>query len=62
MIDIEKHNFFKLLIKDFKIELPNNLKERKIYKEIENFKESEYIYCIAYEMLIRTDKYNRLLE
>ncbi len=62
MIDIEKHNFFKLLIKDFKIELPNNLKERKIYKEIENFKESEYIYCIAYEMLIRTDEYNRLLE
>ena len=62
MIDIENHNFFKLLIEDFKIELPNNLKERKIYKEIENFKESEYIYCIAYEMLIRTDEYNRLLE
>ena len=44
------------------IKLPNNLQNRKIYEEIENFREAEYIYCIAYEMLIRTDEYNRLLE
>ena len=59
---IEENEFLSSLCKEFNIELPINLQNREIYKEIENFKEAEYIYCIAYEMLIRTDEYNRLLE
>ncbi len=59
---IGKNEVLKLLLTEYSIDLPNNLKNREIYKEIENFKEAEYIYCIAYEMLIRTDEYNELLE
>lgn len=59
---IEENEFLSSLCKEFNIELPINLQNREIYKEIENFKEAEYIYCIAYEMLIRTDEYNRLLK
>ena len=62
MIAIEDNNFFSSLCEEYNIKLPNNLQNRKIYEEIENFREAEYIYCIAYEMLIRTDEYNRLLE
>jgi len=50
------------LCKEYEIKLSKNLETRKIYEEIENFKDAEYIYCIAYEMLIRTDDYNKLLE
>lgn len=62
MIAIEDNNFFSSLCEEYNIKLPNNLQNRKIYEEIENFREAEYIYCIAYEMLIRTDEYNRLLK
>jgi len=50
------------LFKEHNLQIPTILKDLTIYKEIENFKDSEYIYCIAYEMLIRTDKYDRLLK
>ena len=59
---IEENEFLSSLCKEYNIKLPKNLQNRKIYKEIENFKEAEYIYCIAYEMLIRTNEYNELLE
>lgn len=62
MKPIEDNELLRTLCKEHKIELPNNLQNRKIYKEIANFKDAEYIYCIAYEMLIRTDKYNQLLK
>ena len=62
MIAIKDNDFFRLLCREYNIKLPNNLQNRKIYEEIENFREAEYIYCIAYEMLIRTDEYNRLIE
>lgn len=32
------------------------------YRDIENFKDFEYTYCIAYEMLIRTTEYQSLLD
>lgn len=32
------------------------------YRDIENFKDFEYTYCIAYEMLIRTTEYKSLLD
>jgi hypothetical protein len=54
--------FLDNLCNELNIELPDHLKTLKIYKEIENFKDTEYIYCIAYEMLIRTDEYNELLK
>ncbi|MDD2382917.1 MAG: hypothetical protein PHN18_01865 [Sulfurospirillaceae bacterium] len=59
--DIEAVNILRDLCKAYNIQLPNNLRDMKIYKEIQNFKDAEYIYCIAYEMLIRTDEYNALL-
>ncbi|WP_066403041.1 hypothetical protein [Aliarcobacter cryaerophilus] len=62
METIEENEYLSSLCKEYNIKLPNNLQNRKIYEEIENFREAEYIYCIAYEMLIRTDEYNRLLE
>lgn len=62
MKSIEENEFLNSLRKEFNIELPNNLQTRKIYQQIENFKDAEYIYCIAYEMLIRTDEYNALLK
>lgn len=46
----------------FEIKIPSKVLDLSIYNEIENFKEAEYIYCIAYEMLIRTDEYNALLK
>ncbi|MDD5399580.1 MAG: hypothetical protein PHQ93_00120 [Sulfurimonas sp.] len=55
-------SIFDSLLRKFKCELPNNLKTKKIYEEIQNFKDAEYIYCIAYEMLIRTYEYNNLLK
>ena len=59
---IGKNEVLNLLLTEYSIDLPNNLQNRKIYEKIENFREAEYIYCIAYEMLIRTDEYNRLIE
>ena len=58
---IEENELLSDLCKEYSIELPNYLKTRTIYEEIENFKDFEYIYCIAYEMLIRTDEYHSLL-
>jgi len=62
METIEDNEFLNTIINEFKQEIPPKLLSLSIYKEIENFKDAEYIYCIAYEMLIRTDEYNRLLE
>ena len=45
MIAIEDNDFFSSLCKEYNIKLPNNLQNRKIYEEIENFREAEYIYC-----------------
>jgi len=62
MKSIEENEFLSGLCKEYNIKLPNNLQTRKIYKQIEDFKDAEYIYCIAYEMLIRSDEYNALLK
>lgn len=50
------------LFKEIDVDIPTRLTDLSLYQEIKNFKDAEYIYCIAYEMLIRTDKYNKLLE
>lgn len=50
------------IFKEINIEVPSRLTNLSIYQQIEGFTDAEYIYCIAYEMLIRTDKYNTLLE
>lgn len=47
MKSIEENEFLNSLRKEFNIELPNNLQTRKIYQQIKNFKDAEYIYCIA---------------
>jgi hypothetical protein len=62
MKSIEENELLNNLCIEFNIKLSPNLKNRKIYEEIETFKDYEYIYCIAYEMLIRTDEYNSLLK
>ena len=61
MKSIEENEFLINFCKKHNIEIPNNFKNMKIYEEIENFKDAEYIYCIAYEMLIRTNEYKALL-
>lgn len=61
MKSIEENEFLINFCKKYNIEIPNNFKNMKIYEEIKNFKDAEYIYCIAYEMLIRTDEYKALL-
>lgn len=61
MQTIEDNKFFNDLAKEFDISIPCKLRSISVYEEIENFKDFEYIYCIAYEMLIRTDEYNSLL-
>ncbi len=61
MKSIEENEFLINFCKKYNIEIPNNFKNLQSYKEIENFKDAEYIYCIAYEMLIRTDEYKALL-
>lgn len=50
------------IFKEINVEVPSRLTNLSIYQQIENFTDAEYIYCIAYEMLMRTDKYNTLLE
>lgn len=62
MESIENNELLNGLCQEYNIELPKNLQNRKIYEEIVNFKDAEYIYCIAYEMLIRTDEYKQLLK
>jgi len=62
MKSIKDNKLLNDLCQEYNIELPKNLQNRKIYEEIANFKDAEYIYCIAYEMLIRTDEYNDLLK
>lgn len=61
MQTIENNKFFNDLAKEFNISIPHELGKTSAYEEIEDFKDFEYIYCIAYEMLIRTDEYNSLL-
>lgn len=61
MKTIKESKFLSNLYEEFKEEIPNNLFDLSIYKIFENFKDYEYIYCIAYEMLIRTEEYNNLL-
>ena len=62
MKHIEENEFLNNLANEFKIKIPNKFSDLSIYKEIKKFKDAEYIYCIAYEMLIRTDEYNKLLQ
>lgn len=50
------------LFKELNVQVPTILTNSSIYQEIKNFKEAEYIYCIAYEMLIRTDEYKSILK
>lgn len=49
------------LCKEFNLAEPLTLENNR-YKEIENFKDFEYTYCVAYEMLIRTTEYKSLLQ
>ena len=49
------------ICKDYNINLTSLFETTLLYSEIEEFKDYEYIYCIAYEMLIRTDEYNFLV-
>ena len=62
MKTVKDNEFLNKVIEEFKIEIPSKFLDLSIYNEIENFKDAEYIYCIAYEMLIRTDEYNTLLK
>ena len=62
MKHIEENEFLNNLANEFKIKIPNKFSDLSIYNEIKKFKDAEYIYCIAYEMLIRTDEYNKLLQ
>lgn len=62
MRTVKDNEFLNKVIEEFKIEIPSKFLDLSIYNEIENFKDAEYIYCIAYEMLIRTDEYNTLLK
>lgn len=49
------------LCKEFNLAQPLTPEDNK-YRDIEKFKDFEYTYCIAYEMLIRTTKYKSLLQ
>lgn len=62
MKKIEDNEFLNKIIKEFEIEIPTKFLDLSIYEEIQNFKDAEYTYCIAYEMLIRTDEYTALLK
>ena len=62
MKTVKDNKFLNEVINEFKIEIPSKFLDLSIYNEIENFKDAEYVYCIAYEMLIRTDEYNTLLK
>ncbi len=60
MKTVKDNKFLNEVINEFKIEIPSKFLDLSIYNEIENFKDAEYVYCIAYEMLIRTDEYKRV--
>ena len=62
MKSINKNNYFYKFCNESNLVLPLNFSDLSIYKQIEGYRDFEYIYCIAYEMLIRTDKYNLLLK
>lgn len=62
MKTIKDSKLLSSLYEEFKEEIPNNLFDLSIYDVFKNFKDYEYIYCIAYEMLIRTDEYNNLIK
>ncbi|PHO09610.1 hypothetical protein CPG37_08910 [Malaciobacter canalis] len=62
MKTIYEDSFFKKFVEDFKIKVPDNFLKLSPYHELKNFKSAEYIYCIAYEMLIRTDEYNNIMQ
>lgn len=47
--------------KEMETDFPKRFHSMDMYDEIENFDDAEYIYCIAYEMLIRTDEYKNLI-
>lgn len=49
------------LCKEFNLAKPLTPEDNK-YRDIEKFKDFEYTYCIAYEMLIRTTEYKFLLQ
>ena len=50
------------LCKEFEVTPTRSLHDSSIYEEIANFQDAEYIYNIAYEMLIRTDEYQTLIK
>ena len=62
MVSIKDNKALTDLANKFKKKLPDNIVNIEVYNEIANFKDHETIYCIAYEMLIRTDEYNSLIE
>lgn len=59
---LDTNKYLDNLSKKYNIEIPDNLRNIKVYDEIRNFSDAEYIYCIAYELLIRTDEYNSILK
>lgn len=59
---IEESEFFKNFCNENEITVPDKLKSFNAYEELQKLKDAEYIYCISYEMLIRTDEYNTLLK
>lgn len=59
---LDTNKYLDNLSKKYNIEIPDNLRNIKVYDEIRNFNDAEYIYCIAYELLIRTDEYNSILK
>lgn len=55
------HSILAELCKEFNLDQPLKPEDGR-YREIEKFKDFEYTYCIAYEMLIRTTEYKSLLQ
>jgi len=61
--NIKENIFLKDLCEKNKLILPDKfINTKEYYKKIAEFKDAEYIYTIAYEMLIRTDEFNNLME
>lgn len=61
--NVKNNEFLKTLCKEYKYELPNKfINSKEYYGKISNFKDAEYIYAVAYEMLIRTDEFNTLMD
>lgn len=59
---MNENSIWKNLCDEFEVKLPDEIRNRAIYQEIANFQDAEYVYCIAYEMLIRTDEFISLMK